>query len=230
MTLIKILIDNSVRHHSVVYKGQWESGKNILWGNDIPIQTGQLISNFDPPKVKKDKNIQANYIATLINNESCFDWYTTDLLKFERFHQAAGKFTNGCNCGDHSVFQPQKNIIQLSSLDNFSFCLPQDNLKEKYKIYLEEQLRVNNEYKEIYDKLSSNNDKKHTQDAWHLYCVKRYKLDIFLTCDFKLKNKLSSLNCNLGKYLKKIVQTPESLCDEHNLKPLSLETKHKCFM
>jgi len=219
--LIKILIDNSVRQHAVALKGEWQSNGVQYWGGEIPIETGKISSKLKSRQMKIGP--QEGAIAALANEflHNNIEAYTTDALSFETFHQPLGRFT-GVNYGDFSLFSKIK-YKKINTLDDFSFCVPPDDIVGKLREHL------NQSNNPLFLKIKNALPDKSSQDAWHLYCVGRFDLDIFLTTDSALIGQIKSISDeNFKNELIKIVRTPEELCTDLDIRCFS-EDEIICF-
>ncbi len=206
----KILIDNCVKHHAVALRGGWQSGGIQYWGGEVPIETGRICSEL----VSTQMNIgpQEGAIAALAQQflDNKIEAYTTDALGLETFHQPSGRFS-GTNYGDFSLLFGVE-FQKIITLSNFSFSMPQDNVIEKFR----EHLNQSNE--QTFLKIKNALPDKSRQDAWHLYCIQRFGLDVFLTTDTKLIGQVSSIaNTQLKTEIEQIVRTPKELCDDLNI-------------
>lgn len=209
----KILIDNSVLQFSIAFKGEWQSSGIQYWGEAL-IDTGGIRSVLQSLSTKKISP-QEGYIAALakkfLKNE--IEAYTTDALKFETYHQPSGRF-RGINYGDISLLSkisPQ----QIKTLDGFSFSIPSDDVVEKLRTHINRS--VEPDFLDIKNALP----KKSSQDAWHLYCIQKHGLDVFLTMDFALMRQIRSIaDKSLRERVEKIVRTPEDLCADFGISAL----------
>jgi hypothetical protein len=94
---VRVLVDNSVRHHAVEHQSEWLDTGVKRWGGNsgININTGRLVSQNIPIKIKDSKGgQQSKYIAALaiahINGE--WEANTTDALDLERLEQPGDRF------------------------------------------------------------------------------------------------------------------------------------------
>ena len=159
---------------------------------------------------------QDGYIAALtkklLNGEA--EVYTTDALNYEKWYHPAGRF-RGASYGDISLLS-KITSKQIRTLEGFSFSLPSDSIAEKLRAYINESQEA--------DFLAIKNvlPRKSSQDAWHLYCVKKYNLDVFLTMDASLIGQIRSIaDQNIRDSLMQIVRTPEELCANFGIRALS---------
>jgi hypothetical protein len=225
--VLKILLDLSVLHHSVCIKGKWQSNGEVLWGGKIPVETGIIQSEYKKTNTsEKNGGEQTGYIASLakyLKTSRNIKFYTTDALMLERLPHPAGKFL-GMNDGDVSLF-PLDEIIDLNTLENFSFTIPNEEPTKKYREYLD--CSQQNPYRKIRDGLEKSGSKKISQDAWHLHCIIKYELDFFLSCDRHLKN---SINNQLPKDLKNLLKDkflqPSDLCQKLGISALNESEIH----
>jgi hypothetical protein len=104
-------------------------------------------------------------------------------------------------------------FISNNTLSGFSYIFPSDiNPNDRFREFLLSE--ENCEYLEIKNALFEvKRSDKSNQDAWHLYCVERLKLDHFLTCDTALLGLIKSIkNLELRRKLLKTVVLPKDLC------------------
>ena len=224
--MFRVLIDNSVLNHAVTIKGRWQSNGTSMWGH-IPINTGQLVSRIEPIKIRESKGgDQILYIAALAKafEKNSIHAVTTDVMKFERMHQPAGRFT-GTNYGDMSLFR-NVHCSSIQTLEGFSFSMPVDRPIEELRAHL---LRSNMEpFVEIHNSLRANldeiNQMKMSQDAWHLHSALAHNLNAFLVTDTALIGQIKSLpKCNLRDTLLDIVYLPSELCEKLKVPACTIE-------
>lgn len=196
-------------------KGTWAPSGIKLWGGEIPVETGRVCSKLSSRQMRIGP--QEGAIAALAKEFSSnkLQAFTTDVIDLERFHQPCGRFT-GMNYGDFSLLSKIK-YQKIITLNKISFSLPEDDVIEK----LRECLNHQGHYPEFLNIKNALPDKS-SQDAWHLYCVKNFGLDIFLTTDLVLLGQIKSIpDRNLKSSLMKIVRTPIELCADLGVDALS---------
>jgi hypothetical protein len=219
---LKILVDNSVRHHAVALNGEWVDTGNILWGGGVQTETGYVKTFERGAKVRKvHGGDPTRHLASLAKHYASLglSFHTTDALSLETFSQPAGRYV-GEHYGDVSLFSVLK-FEKHTTLPNLSFSIPHDDPVEELRTEIARQR--SSLFKEIRDELNRiKPSKKSSQDAWHLTCTQNLALDCFLTCDNKLISQVESFqNAELRKILKKLMRRPHELCDQLRVKPLS---------
>ena len=214
---MRVLVDNSVLHHSVEHQSAWLDIGVERWGgnNGININTGRLASRNIPIMIKDTKGgQQSKYIAALALAHIKGEWeaHTTDALDLERLGQPSNKFL-GIGYASFSWFGKIKRVSN-STLSGFSCIFPSElTPNERFREFLASQ--ADSEYLEIRNHLFEvNRSDKSNQDAWHLFCVGLLKLDYLLTCDTALLGQIKSIrNQQFRKRLLKTVLLPKNLCE-----------------
>lgn len=211
---MKVLVDNSVLHHTFEHKGEWKSSGTVMWGGEkgIPIDTGKIISAEHPISIKETKGgPQGRYIASLALANASGKWeaHYSDALRFEIFNKSINRYRAG-NIGDFSWFKEVK-LNQNNTLDGFKFKIPRDCPVDKLRDFLASS--EDQDYKIIRNALANGGASRSSQDAWHIHCVSLLKLDRFLTCDAKLIGQIKNISDNkLKQKFLGIVALPCDLC------------------
>jgi hypothetical protein len=226
---MKILVDNSVRHHAIEHKGKWESMGAAMWGgkNGIPVETGGIISTEHPINIKGTKGgPQGGYIASLALAYRHDKWeaHTSDVIQFEQLNQPGNKFSSG-NIGDFSWLREVK-YKHNKTLDSFTFAIPVDCPNDALRKFLASS--NNQDYEHIRTALEQCGAKKSSQDAWHLHCVSLLTLDKFLTCDHALIGQIRSIaDRALRQKLLGKVTLPMHLCKTLGLDEATAEEREQ---
>jgi hypothetical protein len=214
---MKILIDNSVLHFAIVFKGQWQSKTIEDWDGALGalIETGGIRSVLQSSPIKK-LSPQGGYIAALAKKilSGEMEAYTSDALSYEKWYQKPYKY-RGVSYGDISLLS-KITPKHIRTLEGFTFSLPADSIADKLRAYINQSQEV--DFLAIKNVLPC----KSSQDAWHLYCVKKQNLDVFLTMDAALIGQIKSIaDRSVRDNLIKIIRTPEELCTDLDISALS---------
>ena len=219
---LRLLVDNSVRHHAVALKGEWKDTGDVLWGGKIPIETGYIKSSERGVKVRESHGgDQTRYIASIANSKDELEltFHTTDALSFERFDKPlAQQF--GAKLGDVSLLA-NVDLEKHITLPELKFATPSQNPLEE----LRHEISKQNDpiFNEIWSALRCvKKSDKSSQDAWHLACAIKLKMNYFLSSDSKLYGQICSINDYLlRKKLVQIFMRPFELCERLRIEPLS---------
>ena len=224
---VKILVDNSVRHHAVEHKGVWGDHGAVMWGGEagIPVKTGRMLSKAAPIHIAPERGgAQGGYIASLAiaHLNGAWEAYTSDALLFERLHHPSGKYVG--NFGGFSWFN-KINFKNNSTLEGFTASIPSEiEPIDALKQFLSSC--ANSEYQKIRSGLESCGAKKSSQDAWHIFCVDLLGLDKFLTCDAKLIGQIRSMrDKGLRQRILDIVVLPVQACEAMGLDAATQEER-----
>lgn len=219
---MNILVDNSVRHHAVALKGEWVDTGTVLWCGRIPIQTGYLRSHERGQPVRKSHGgDQTRYIASIASkvDELKLRFHTTDALTIEKMHLPAGK-QSGTNYGDVSHFA-NMTFENHTTLPELEFAIP--NQQPIVELRKEIEKQSDPVFSEIWSELKKIKlTDKSSQDAWHLYCAIKLRMDFFLTADSTLFGQVRSIPARIVRQrLAKLVARPFELCRHLEIEPLS---------
>jgi hypothetical protein len=191
-----------------------------MWGK-FPVETGRLVSKYDPPKVRESKGgDQSLALGAVVRRfmANKFSAYTTDALMVEQMSKPIADK----NYGDVDLFGKVKRE-EIVTLPGFSFVLRGDDPLQKLRDYLDEQEAE--PFRSIRTALDSvAQSQKNSQDAWHLHCAMIYGMDAFLTADTTLIGQVKSIS---DKSTRKAVldrlRLPTELCEWTNTPPLTVE-------
>lgn len=222
---MKVLVDNSVRHHAVAIRGEWQESvpssidEKICW----EVLPGEIISREKVEKIKEEKGgPQGRWIASLAisNKNGAWEAHSTDALCFETWHHKSSLYA-GEKHGDKSLLS-HVHFTKHKTLHGFSFSFPcEENIVSILRAYLD--ISTDPQYLHLKSVLGTSlSRRRSSQDIWHMACLERLGLERFLTCDTKLISAIKSVpdKALRQEWLHKVV-LPITLCKELSLPPLS---------
>lgn len=131
---MRVLVDNSIRHHSVEHQSDWLDTGVKRWGanSGINTHTGRLVSRNIPIVIKDTKGgQQSKYIVALAITHMQGEWeaHTTDTLELERLEQPSEKFSGK----GYASFSWMEKVEYISNhtLSGFSYTFPSKKVQMK---------------------------------------------------------------------------------------------------
>lgn len=173
---IKVLIDNSALGHGVTHETAWMNTGRVLWGGQVPIDTGYSTRiSIHAPDSSDRIYREVKYLVGIaeLAKRGHIKLVTSAELQAEIWRQPIGRF-RGYGTQDLNVFDG----IHIPSVDGHHF----DAVEPKAA----QQARLTMSSAEPFATLARLLPKKSNLDAWHIHTAHEHNLYCFLAVDFPL--------------------------------------------
>ncbi len=208
---ITVLIDNSALGHGVTHETAWINTGKVLWGGQIPVDTGYSARiPVHAPNSSDRVYREVTYLVGIaeLAKRGHIKLVTSAELSAESWRQPMGRF-QGYQYQDLNIFKG----IPMLSVDGHHF----DAVDPKAA----QQSRLARSAEEPFLTLARLLPKKSNLDAWHIHTAHKHKLYCFLAVDFPLTDNFAKASQGKGfPHLETKLMLPSELAAAIQLRPI----------
>lgn len=206
--MVSVLVDTNIFGWAFSREGKWQSNGEMLWGGQVPVDTGFVKPTMISKKSKHEVDL---FTIACEAKRGLLDFHTTDALSFEKIDTP--KMRRSSNLGDVNLLEGI-GVAKHETLPDFCWSVAEGKLSVALRAHLSELRHTDRLFCKIADMFEAIGTKfeKISQDAWHLRCFQELRLDYFLTNDEKLLRQIKSFpQSDLRQELESKCVTPVTL-------------------